>query len=116
MVKRARKANTLALPTRKPDPALADSRVKPIGQFRFDELEHLRKSTRFAQSSLINLLIRQTECDVARDRVVGEKNILWNVTDRSLPWRHQRRREQLSIDQYLACRWVIETKQQIDKR
>src|SRR5215831_10847686 len=108
MVKRACKADPLTLPARKADTAFAYIRIKPVRQFRFDEIQDLRHRASFAQARWIDLLVRQTERDVARDRVVYEENILRHVTDRSLPQRHQRGCERLPIDQDLACRRMVQ--------
>src|SRR5438034_6249505 len=107
MVKRARKTDALALAAGETDAALADLRVKAAWQFRFNELEDLRHGTGFTQMHQIDLIIRQTKRDVARDRVVDEKNILWHVTDGRLPRRYQRCRQRLAVDHNLACGWLI---------
>ena len=84
-------------------------------QFCFDEVEYLRHSTSFTQSGLIDLFIRQTKRDVACNRIVDQKNILWHVADGSPPRRHQLWCEGLSIDQDLACRRVVQAEQQINE-
>src|SRR5919198_2431475 len=106
MVKSARKTDALTLAAGKTNTALSDVRGKAIVQFCFDEVEYLRHSTSFMQRGLIDLFVRQTKGDVARDRIVDEKNILWHVTDGRLPRRHQRCAQRLAIDQDLACRWI----------
>src|SRR5947207_1705282 len=85
MIKRASKTDPLTLPARKADAALANFRLKAVAQIRFNEVQYLRHTASFAQAHGIDLLIRQTKRDVARDRVVDEKNILRHVTDRCLP-------------------------------
>src|SRR5206468_12830661 len=111
VVKRARKADALALAARETDTALPHDRVKAGRQIRFDEVEYLCRRTRLAQPHRINLVIRQAKRDVARDGVVYEKDILWHVTDGSLPGGNQRRRKGPAIDQDIACGWLIEPKQ-----
>src|SRR5438128_10098835 len=115
MIKRARKTNALTLPAGKADTALSDVRAKAIMQFCFDEVQYLRHSASFTQSGMIDLFVRQTKRDVARNRIVDQKNILWHVADRSLPRRHQRWRERLPIDQDLASSGVVQAEQQINE-
>src|SRR3954452_12729345 len=115
MVKRARKTDALALPARKADATFAHRRVKSVRQFGFDELEYLRHNTSFTQLGLVDLFVRQTKGDVARNRIVNEKNILWHIADRLPPRRYQRSCEGLPIDEDLACRRVVEAQQQINK-
>src|SRR5213594_2252164 len=107
MVKRARKTDALALAAGETDAALADLRVKAAWQFRFNELEDLRHGTGFTQMHQIDLIIRQTKRDVARDRVVDEKNILWHVTDGSLPRTHELRCKRPIVDEDFACRRLV---------
>ena len=45
MIKRASKTDPLTLSARKADTALANFRLKAIGQFRFNEVEYLRHGT-----------------------------------------------------------------------
>src|SRR5437867_3283475 len=115
MVKRARKTDALTLPAGKADTALSDVRAKAIMQFCFDEVEYLRHSTSLPQSGVSDLVVRQTKRDVARNRIVDQKNFLWHITNGSLPGGHQARCERLPIDQDLACRRVVQTKQQINE-
>src|SRR5215510_6644319 len=115
MVKSARKTNALPLPTGKSHAALADVSIKTIRQFRFNEIEQLRRLAGLAQTDGINFTVLQSKRDVARNGVVNEKNVLWHIADGSLPRRHQRRCQEPAIDQYLACRWLVETKQQINQ-
>src|SRR5438093_11509902 len=98
MVKRARKTDALTLPAGKADTALTDVRAKAIMQFCFNEIEYLRHGTNFTQSGVIDFFIRQTKRDVARNRVVDQKNFLWHITNGCLPGRHQARCERLPID------------------
>src|SRR4029077_1889245 len=111
MVKGARKADALPLPAGKTNTTLPHDRLKAGRQFRFNEVEQLCRHTRFAQLLRINLVFRQAKRDVARDRVVYEKDVLWHVTGRSLPGGNQRGRKGPAIDQDLACGWLIEPKQ-----
>src|SRR6266550_6271907 len=103
MVKGARKADALALPARKTNTALPHDRIKAVTHFRFNEVEYLCRGTRLAQPHRINLVIRQAKRDVARDCVVYQKDVLWHVTDGSLPGGNQGRRKGPAIDQKLAC-------------
>src|SRR5947208_10899444 len=103
MVKRTRKTDPLALPARKADATFADGGVEAIRQSCFDELEYLRHSTSFTQLDMIDFFVRQTKRDVARNRIVDEKNILGHIADGVPPRRHQRSCKGLSIDQELAC-------------
>src|SRR4051794_13750256 len=115
MVKRTRKTDPLALPARKPDATFADRCVEAIRQFGFDELEYLRHSTSFTQLDIIDFFVRQTKRDVARNRIVDEKNILGHIADGIPPRKYQRSCQRLSIDQNLACGRIIQAKQQINK-
>src|SRR5215813_5604923 len=108
MVKRACKTDPLTLPARKADTSFAYIRIKPMRQFRFDEIEDLRHRASFAQARGIDLLIRQTKRDVARNCIVDQKNILWDVTNGSLPRTHKSRGERLPIDQDLARRGMVQ--------
>ena len=115
MVKRTRKTDPLALPARKADATFADRGVEAIRQFRLDELEYLRYSTSFTQLDMIDFFVRQTKCDVARNRIVDQKNILGHIADGIPPRRYQRSCQGLPIDQDLASSRVIQAKQQINK-
>src|SRR5882724_2302622 len=115
MVKSARKTNALPLPAGKTNTALPHDRTKTVRQFRLDEVEQLRRVAGLAQADGIDFTIRQAKRDVARNGFVHEKNILWHITDGSLPRRHQRRCQEPGIDHDLACRWLVETKQQINQ-
>ena len=110
MVKRARKTDALPLAAGKSDTTFPDVRVETIAQFRFNNVEYLRHVASFAQARSIHLIVRQAKRDIARDRIVDEKNVLWHITDGSLPRGHQRRRKGPAINQYLACRWLVQAK------
>src|SRR4051794_9170207 len=110
MVKRARKTNALPLPTGKSHAALPHDRIKSVRQFDFNEFEQLSHDASFAQPLRIDFSFRQAECDVARNGVVDEKNILWHITDGSLPRGHQRRCKRLHVDQDLAFGWLVQAK------
>ena len=107
MVKRARKTNALALAARKTNTALPHEGIKAVRQFDFNEFEQLRHGASFAQLRRIDLSVQQAECDIARYGIVDEKNILWHITDGSLPRWHQRRCKRLLVDQDLACGWPV---------
>src|SRR5215471_3487281 len=115
MIKSARKTDPLALPAGKANAALAHTRIKPISQFCFDEVEYLRHRTSFTQSGVIDFLVWQTKCDVASNRIVDEKDILGHVADGISPQRHESPCEGLPINQDLTCRWEVQTKQQVNK-
>src|SRR6516225_2893289 len=102
MIKGARKTDPLALPSRQSDTAFAHVRVKAIGCFGFNEIEYLRRRTSLAQARTIDLVVGQAECDVTRDAVINQENVLRHVTDSSLPRRDERRCERPAIDQNLA--------------
>src|SRR5215469_11282112 len=106
MIKRARKTDSLPLAARKADTAFPYTCVKALRQFRFDKLEYLRHSTSFPQLGGIDLLVLHTKRYVTRDGVIDKKNLLWHITNRSLPRRHAQRCKQLPIDQDLACGWI----------
>src|SRR5206468_8417035 len=116
VVKGASKADALALPARKTNTTFPHDRIKAVTHFRFDEVEYLCRRTRLAQSHRINLVIREAKRDVASDCVVYQKDVLWHVTDGSLPGGNQRRRKGPAIDQQLACHWLVKCKQQINQR
>src|ERR1700757_4368561 len=99
MVKGACKTDALALAAREADTAFPHIRLKAIRQFRFDEVEQLRDGASFAQTRRIDLIVRQPKRDVARDRVVDKEDVLWHITDRSLPRRHQLQCKRPAIDQ-----------------
>src|SRR5215475_9609571 len=98
MVKRAREADALALPAGKTNTTLPHDRIKAVTQFRFNKIEDLCNCAGFAQSRRVDLVIRQAKRDVARDRIVYEKDVLWHVTDGSLPGGHEPRSKRLTID------------------
>src|SRR5215813_1118913 len=102
MVKGARKTNALPLPTGKPHTPLPNVRIKAIRQLRLNEVEQLRRVAGLAQADRINFAIRQAKRDVARNCIVDEKNILWHVTDGSLPRRDPLRCQEPPIDQDFA--------------
>src|SRR4030095_8267212 len=111
----ARKTDALTLPAGKTNTTLPHDRIKAGRQFDFDEFEQLRCGTSFAPPRRIALIVRQAECNIARNGIVDEKNILWHITDGSLPRRHERRCKRLVVDQDLACGWLVQAKQQINE-
>src|SRR6478752_6990235 len=115
MVKGTRKTNALALPAGKTNTTLPHDRIKAGRQFDFNEFDQLRHDASFAQPRRIDLSVRQAECDIARNGIVDEKNILWHITDGSLPRGYQRRCKRLVVDQNLACGWLVQAEQQINE-
>src|SRR4051794_15407006 len=111
MIERARKTDPLALPARKTNTPLPHDRIKTLRQFDFNEFEQLRHDASFSQSGRVDLSVRQAECDIARNGIVDEKNILWHITDGSLPRGHQGRCKRLVVDEDLACGWLVQAKQ-----
>src|SRR5204863_2921041 len=107
VVKRARKTNALPLPARETHTAFTHVRVEAKWQISFNEVEYLRHGASFTQPRGIDLVIQQAKRDVARDRIVDEKNILWHITDGSLPRGHQLRCKRPIIDQDFARRRPI---------
>src|SRR5882757_7595130 len=107
MVKGTRKTNALALPAGKTNTTLPHDRIKAVRQFDFDEFDQLRHDASFAQPRRINLSVQQAECDIARDGIVDEKNILWHITDGSLPCGHHRRCKWVVVDQNFAGGWLV---------
>src|SRR6266511_5534862 len=115
MVKSARKTDALALPAGKTNTTFPHDRIKAVRQFDLDEFDQLRRDASFAQPRRIDLSVQQAECDIARNGIVNEENILWHITDGSLPRGHQRRCKRLVVDQDLACGWLVQAKQQINE-
>src|SRR6266403_4410280 len=115
MVKRTRKTDALALPAGKTNTPLPHDRIKTVRQFDFDEFDQLRHDASFAQPRRIDLSVRKAECDITRNGIVDEKNILWHITDGSLPRGHQHSCKRLVVDQNLSCCRLVQAKQQINE-
>src|SRR5205807_7571306 len=104
MVKRARKTDALPLAAGKSDTTFPDVRVETIAQFRFNNVEYLRHVASFAQARSIHLIVRQANCDIARDRIVDEKYVLSHITEQILPRALYHMCKGPAITQYLAGR------------
>src|SRR6185295_19400989 len=84
VVQGARDADSLALPARKSDAALAYECIQAFWQ-AVDELIQLGSSDRAHHGSLVDLLVRKAKGDVAPQRVVGEVDGLRHVANLILP-------------------------------
>lgn len=85
MIQSACEAKTLALAAGKSDASFAHYSLKAARQVAFDEIENLSRRTGFTQPRTVDLVLGNTQRDIARDRVVDEENILRHVADGSLP-------------------------------